>query len=198
MFSAFNPSKCTHLATDCAAPGEQSWTSCRSRDSNPQPWVTSGFKSNALSIRPTTAHSPDTKPLTRCGILSTVNSLYDPLGFAEPVTIHGRFLLRELSKGIDDCDEPLPEDKCREWEMWRNSLQDLERIHVQRTYSLKSLSRAKSTELCIFSDASFKAIGAVAYLKTTHEDGQISVGFILGKAKLTALDKPTIPRLELC
>ncbi len=58
MFSAFNPSKCTHLeqwAADCAAPGEQSWTSFRSRDSNPQPWVTSGFKSNALSIRPTTA-----------------------------------------------------------------------------------------------------------------------------------------------
>ncbi len=58
MFSAFNPSKCTHLeqwAADCAAPGEQSWTSCRSRDSNPQPWVTSGFKSNSLSIRPTTA-----------------------------------------------------------------------------------------------------------------------------------------------
>ncbi len=57
MFSAFNPSKCTHLdqwAADSAAPGEQSWTSCRSRDSNPQPWVTSGFKSNALSIRPTT------------------------------------------------------------------------------------------------------------------------------------------------
>ncbi len=58
VFSAFNPSKCTHLeqwAADCAAPGEQSWTSFRSRDSNPQPWVTSGFKSNALSIRPTTA-----------------------------------------------------------------------------------------------------------------------------------------------
>ncbi len=57
MFSAFNPSKCTHLeqwAADCAAPGEQSWTSCQSRDSNPQPWVTFGFKSNALSIRPTT------------------------------------------------------------------------------------------------------------------------------------------------
>ncbi len=58
VFSAFNPSKCTHLeqwAADCPAPGEQSWTFCRSRDSNPQPWVTSGFKSNALSIRPTTA-----------------------------------------------------------------------------------------------------------------------------------------------
>ncbi len=52
VFSAFN-----RWAADCAAPGEQSWTSCQSRDSNPQPWVTSGFKSNALSIRPTTACS---------------------------------------------------------------------------------------------------------------------------------------------
>ncbi len=55
----------THLeqwAADCAAPGEQSWTSCRSRDSNPQPWVTSGFKSNALSSRPRlprTVHTTD-------------------------------------------------------------------------------------------------------------------------------------------
>ncbi len=59
MFSAFNPSKwVTHLeqwAADSAAPGEQSWTSCRSRDSNPQPWVASGFKSNDLSTRPQTA-----------------------------------------------------------------------------------------------------------------------------------------------
>ncbi len=54
MFSVFNPSKCTHLeqwAADCAAPGEQSWTSCRSRDSNPQPWVTSGFKSNDSYVK---------------------------------------------------------------------------------------------------------------------------------------------------
>ncbi len=69
VFPAFNPPKCTHLeqwAADCEAPGEQFWginallkgltsvvdTFCQSRDSNPQPWVTLGFKSNALSIRP--------------------------------------------------------------------------------------------------------------------------------------------------
>ncbi len=74
MFSAFNPSKCTHLeqwAADCAAPGEQSWTFCRSRDSNPQPWVTSGFKSNALSIRPTTAHCPVVNTITSARAPST-------------------------------------------------------------------------------------------------------------------------------
>ncbi len=34
-------------------------TSCQRRDSNPQPWVTSGFKSNALSIRPRLPHDCD-------------------------------------------------------------------------------------------------------------------------------------------
>ncbi|KAK0137151.1 hypothetical protein N1851_026658 [Merluccius polli] len=37
------------------------------------------------------------KPFTRRGVLSTVNSLFDPLGFVAPVTIKGRALLRELS-----------------------------------------------------------------------------------------------------
>lgn len=50
----------------------------------------------------------------------------------------------------------------------------------------------------LFSDASFKASGAVAYFKTTHEDGQINNGFVLVKAKLTPADELTIPRSELC
>ncbi len=56
MFSAFNPSKCTNLeqwAANCAAPGRGLPVGAGIR--TPQPWVTSGFKSNALSIRPTTA-----------------------------------------------------------------------------------------------------------------------------------------------
>ncbi len=33
-------------------------TYCQSWDTNPQPWVTSGFKSNTLSIRPRLPLSP--------------------------------------------------------------------------------------------------------------------------------------------
>ncbi len=65
MFSAFNPSKWSSGQPTLQRPGS-SWgfgallkgltsvvdTSCQSRDSNAQPWVTSGFKSNTLSIRP--------------------------------------------------------------------------------------------------------------------------------------------------
>ncbi len=69
VFSTFNPSKCKHTWSSAQPtlrhPGS-SWgfgalpkglisvvdTSSQSRDSSPQPWVTSGFKSNAISIRP--------------------------------------------------------------------------------------------------------------------------------------------------
>lgn len=50
----------------------------------------------------------------------------------------------------------------------------------------------------MFSDASIKAIGAVAYLRVAHGDGKIDVGFIMGKAKLAPQSEPTIPQLELC
>ncbi len=58
VFSAFNPSKWSiaALALGFGALLKRLTsvvdTSCQSRDSNPQPWVTSGFKSNTLSIRP--------------------------------------------------------------------------------------------------------------------------------------------------
>ncbi|KAK3098135.1 hypothetical protein FSP39_016503 [Pinctada imbricata] len=42
------------------------------------------------------------KPFTRRGLLSTVNSLYDPIGFLAPFTIMGKILLRETTpSGID-------------------------------------------------------------------------------------------------
>ncbi len=53
-------------------------------------------------------------------------------------------------------------------------------------------------ELCVFSDASSWAIGAVAYLRALTDEGEVKVGFVLGKAKLSPRPEPSIPRLELC
>lgn len=138
------------------------------------------------------------KPFTRRGVLSTINSVFDPLGLASPVTVQGRALLRELTSDTSDWDAPLPEEKRSEWVTWRDSLLELKELHIPRTYTPDSLTKARRLELCVFSDASTKAIGAVAYLRAIDEDGNSHVGFVLGKAKLAPQCKPTIPRLELC
>lgn len=143
--------------------------------------------------------SRETKPYTRRGVLATINSLFDPLGFASPVTLQGKLLLREmmLPPGPADWDEPLPESFREQWERWVESLHHLEEVEVSRMYGELSLSQVSSTEVHIFCDASKDAIAAVAYIKTMGEDSS-DVGFLLGKAKVAPNHGHTIPRLELC
>ncbi|XP_040197695.1 uncharacterized protein LOC120930586 [Rana temporaria] len=71
--------------------------------------------------------SDSKKPFTRRGVLSTVNSLYDPLGFVTPVTVQGRSILRQLTERVTDWDAPLPVDLLPKWEKWRNSMKSTER-----------------------------------------------------------------------
>ncbi|KAK0143407.1 hypothetical protein N1851_018479 [Merluccius polli] len=138
------------------------------------------------------------KPFTRRVVLSTVNSLYDPLGFLAPVTIQGRLFLRDLTKQAEDWDSPLPGNREAEWTRWRDSLRDLQELQIPCTYKSFSPSSTLLKELCVFADTSTTAIAAVAYLKATTEEGQTEVGFVFGKAKLAPQPDLSIPRLELC
>ncbi|XP_064864890.1 uncharacterized protein LOC135564299 [Oncorhynchus nerka] len=142
--------------------------------------------------------SHNEKPFTRRGILSTVNSLYDPLGFVAPITMQGKALIRELSSDQSEWDAPLPTEKEEEWKMWKESLMELEHMYIQQTYIPVSLSTTQRRELHIFSDASTVAIGAVAYLRVIDSEGQCHVGFVMEKSKLAPRPAHTIPRLELC
>ncbi len=138
------------------------------------------------------------KPFTRRGVLATVNSLFDPLGMVAPITIQGKLLLRELSNTKSDWDAPLSTEKKVEWNLWKDSLQDLEQLRILRTYTPTSISHSLRKEIHVFSDASVQNISAVAYLKVTDSDGMCHVGFIMGKAKLAPQTSHTVPRLELC
>ncbi len=146
-----------------------------------------------------TFHIPKTeRPYMRRGVLSVVNSLFDPLGFLAPITIQGRLLLREMMVQGSDWDSSLPESFKGRWMDWQNSLHNLTEMRVPRTYSPTSLSEAQSVDLCVFSDASVKAISAVAYLRVIAKDGLRDVGFVLGKSRLAPRPDLTVPRLELC
>lgn len=151
--------------------------------------------------------SPPEKPFTRRGVLATINSTYDPLGFTTPVTLGGRLLLRKLvdmgNKRSTEhqplgWDDPLPQDLKDEWQRWRNSLHDLERLFVTRCYHPKEFGEITKVELHAFSDASQDAIGATIYLRLINNEGEASVSLLFAQTKLTPKRITTIPRLELC
>lgn len=68
--------------------------------------------------------------------------------------------------------------------MWKNSFQGLSDFKIPRAYTKTTLSTARRKELHIFSDASVRAIAAIAYLKVIDSKGECHIGFVLGKAKL--------------
>lgn len=67
------------------------------------------------------------KPYTRRGVLSTINSLFDLLGFSAPVSIET--FKEELAMEPCGWDAPLPEKKIKEWKLWKYSLKELE-LHI--------------------------------------------------------------------
>ena len=79
--------------------------------------------------------SIDNKSFTKRGVLSVINSLYDPLGIAAPVLIHGKRLLRTMSvhlkeRQLEDWDTPLPEEFKPAWNEWFTSRTKLERCRI--------------------------------------------------------------------
>ena len=133
------------------------------------------------------------KPYTRHGVLSTVNSLYDPLGFLAPVSIQGKILMRDMVQGTKDWDEPLREEFRDMWEQWERSLQNIGHMRTPR-----KLPSDTTSELHIYCDASEKAISAVAHISIVDKDFIAQIGFVLGKSKVAPKHGHTIPRLELC
>lgn len=84
------------------------------------------------------------KPYNRRGVLSMINSLFDPLGFVSPVTLRGKVLLREIMQpsSSTNWDDPLPESFREQWENWVESLHYLKDIKIPRMYSRFSLVQA--------------------------------------------------------
>ncbi|KAK3746502.1 hypothetical protein QZH41_001765 [Actinostola sp. cb2023] len=137
------------------------------------------------------------KPLTRRGILSTVSSIYDPLGLAAPFLLRGKQVLQLLCKEGIGWDDPIPDSLRAYWEIWRSELPLLEQVEMPRCFRPEDMQDLKTTELHHFSDASLEGYGQCSYLRLVDVNDRIHCSLVQGKARVTPLKPITIPRLEL-
>ncbi|KAL4008001.1 hypothetical protein ACER0C_001853 [Sarotherodon galilaeus] len=136
-------------------------------------------------------------PFTRRGVLSTVASIFDPLGFVAPFILVGKKLLQRMCQEKLDWDEPLPEDLKPQWEAWLRDLQNLSSIKISRCYVPSTSDQVKQYELHSFSDASVTGYGVCSYLRTVTKFGEVQCTLVMGKARVAPTKVTTIPRLEL-
>ena len=141
-----------------------------------------GFETNNLN-----------RPETKRGILSSVCSLYDPLGFAAPVALTARALIQDIWKAKLDWDQPLEEHFLNRWRTWTMQLSSLSELRIPRSYFPPEVDAAKcKLQVHIFSDAPEIRYGASAY-----QDGSTHCSFIMRKTRNAPVKFTSIPRLEL-
>ncbi|XP_064818501.1 uncharacterized protein LOC135536038 [Oncorhynchus masou masou] len=137
------------------------------------------------------------RPLTRRGVLSTVASVYDPLGFVAPFVLAGKQILQRMCRDKIDWDDPLPDDLRSQWEFWLQGLQNLSEVRIQRSHLPSSFKEVQSYELHHFSDASTSGYGECSYLRTISTAGEVHCSLVMGKSRVAPSKVTTIPRLEL-
>ncbi|KAI3376733.1 hypothetical protein L3Q82_000003 [Scortum barcoo] len=137
------------------------------------------------------------RPLSRRGVLSTVASIYDPLGFVAPFILVGKQILQQMCREKTGWDEPLSDDLLSQWESWLLDLQTLADVKIQRCYLPTTFGQVQSHELHNFSDASVTGYGECTYLRAVSATGQVHCSLIMGKARVAPTKVTTVPRLEL-
>ena len=137
------------------------------------------------------------QPATRRGILSTVASLFDPLGLVAPILLKVKIILQEMCRRGTGWDDPLTDELRLQWEQWRSDLAHLDNVTIPRTYSPAGFGKVLKAELHHFSDASTKGYGQCSYLRLQNEEGDVHCALVVGKSRVSPTKLTTIPRLEL-
>ena len=136
--------------------------------------------------------------LTRRGILSTVSSIYDPLGIASPFVLEGKLILQRLCQLNLGWDESLPENFKKDLMNWKSSLPFLKEISVSRCFKPSFFSDIlKNISLHHFSDASNFGYGCCSYLRLVDSNENIHCSLVVGKSRVAPIKQISTPRLEL-
>ncbi|KAM9825435.1 uncharacterized protein ACBT44_006125 isoform 1-T1 [Syngnathus typhle] len=133
-------------------------------------------------------------------IYRVLASQYDPLGYLLPFSIRAKLILRQLWDKQRGWDDPnLPPDLLQAWSCWEAELKHLPAITMPRPYAPADSHREGTTrQVHIFADASEKAYGAVAFLRTEDNQGKVHLSFVLARSRIAPKRVHSVPRLELC
>jgi len=140
--------------------------------------------------------SPSKAPLTRRGLLSTMCSVYDPLGFVSPFTLVAKKLMQDLTRLKLGWDEPLPKRELSQWIRWCEDLAKLRLVRVPRCLKGDAQNDVHY-QLHHFADASCAAYGAVTYLRVKGPSGKATCSLLMARSRLAPVKTVTLPRLEL-
>ena len=139
----------------------------------------------------------DGKPCTRRGILSTVSSIFDPLGLVGPYMLEGKKVLQEICASGAKWDDDIPDSICVRWKKWLSLVIKWSDLVIPRCYKPDYMSSIRLVEIHHFSDASNRAFGQCSYVRFVDSSNRVWCSLLMGKSRVCPAKIVSVPILEL-
>lgn len=136
--------------------------------------------SDKLSLNGELVREIDCARVTKRSILSGANRIFDPLGFACPVTLAPRLLLQETWSKKFGWDDAMDEGIRERFVKWAESLGSLGDMQISRCFSPDFFAEDATVSLHTFCDASKLAYAAVSFLHVKR-GGVARLSFVLNQ-----------------
>eukprot|EP00794_Sanderia_malayensis_P012189 gene12189-biopygen9725 len=133
---------------------------------------------------------------TKRGILSTLGTIFDPLGIISPISVIVKVLFQELCMSKLSWDDAVPREKAAIWDSWLEDLSQVNTVTLSRCIFDLNKGEILRCHLHGFGDASKKAYCAVVYMVYETSTGTYTT-LLCSKTRVAPLKELTIPRLEL-
>ena len=146
---------------------------------------------DTLSLITRTPIPKHTSLVTKREVLRESSGIFDPLGLISPVTVKSKIFIQHLWQQQLHWDEPLNQSDQDEWLTITKEIREATSICIIRRY-FTSEDNQLLYQLHVFSDASTKTYGAVAFICNGSR-----TRFIMAKTRVAPLKQLSLPKLEL-
>lgn len=152
----------------------------------------------SVNLESIVSYAGQEKIITKRNILKTISRIYDPLGFLGPFIITSKILMQTIWKENLEWDSILPDNLQSEWISWVSDIKSLNEFSLPRCILENS---QMPVQLHVFADASPRAYGATAFIRTCENDVYRSNLFMsksrVAPIKVNGENELSLPRLEL-
>ena len=130
--------------------------------------------------------------------LSSLASVFDPLGLITPLHLPGKLLFQQASRYKLAWDDVLPDELISQWNQWISSMSGINTLVMSRCIIPQDFQDAHH-ELHCFSDSSKCTYGCYIYIyiRSINKLGNIYTSLVCNKSRVCPKTSFTIPRLEL-
>ena len=138
-------------------------------------------------------------PPTKRNILKAIASVYDPIGYIQPIVIKLKLLFQKICSMKIGWDDYIGDGLNAKWFKMISDLDNFSEMIISRCYFISDI-KDPVTYLYLhgFSDSSEEAYAACIYIKSVSRCNNVNISLVAAKSRLVPIKKDfTIPRLEL-